>query len=87
MITLSDAKILSAAIRAGRAALGWSQQELADRSDSSMPTIARIEAAITSPRMETVSKLIGALEKAGVEFDWKHANGFGLTVTYPRRSR
>ncbi len=85
MITISDARILSAAIRAARGALGWSQQDLADKADVSLPTVARLEAALSSPKLETVSRMIGALEKAGVEFDWQVTNGFGIKVTLRKR--
>jgi len=86
MITLSDAKILSAAIRAGRGALNWSQNELAEKAGTALPTVARIEAGITSPKVHTLSLLITALEKGGVSFDWTHPNGFGLKVTLSKKS-
>ncbi len=85
MITISDARILSAAIRAARGALGWSQQDLAEKADLSLPTVARLEAALSSPKLETVSRMIGALEKAGVEFDWAITNGFGIRVSLRKR--
>jgi len=84
MITISDTLILSAAIRAARGALGWSQQDLADKAEVSLPTVARLEAALSSPKLETVSRMIGALEKAGVGFDWTVSNGFGIKVTLRR---
>jgi len=85
MITISDTRILSAAIRAARGALGWSQQDLADKADVSLPTAARLESMLSSPKLETVSRMIGALEKAGVEFDWAVTNGFGIKVTLRKR--
>ena len=85
MITQSDSQILSAAVRAGRAALGWSPAELAEKSGTSLPTVARIEACMTSPKLETISRMIGALEKGGVEFDWKQASGFGMQVKLGRK--
>ncbi len=65
MLTQSNFQVLAAAIRAGRGALSWSQQELADRSGISLPTVARLETFSGSPKLETVSKLIGAIEKGG----------------------
>lgn len=85
MITQSDSQILSAAIRAGRAALNWSQAELAEKASTSLPTVARIEASMTSPKLETISRLIGALEKGGVVFDWKQPSGFGMQVALGRK--
>jgi predicted transcriptional regulator len=85
MITVSDLRLLSAAIRAARGALSWSQQDLADKAGVSLPTVARLEAGLSSPKLETVSNMIGALEKAGVEFDWQVNNGFGIKVTLRKR--
>lgn len=70
MFTPSDASLLASAIRAGRVALGWSQQELATRADVSLPTITRIELAQTSPRIQTIGQLLNAMEQAGVSFVW-----------------
>ena len=77
--------VLAAAIRAGRAALGWSQQALADRAGTSLPTVARIEASMSSPKLETISRLIGALETAGIDFDWLYPGGFGMKVKLGER--
>ena len=70
MFTPSDAPVLASAIRAGRVALGWSQQELATRADVSLPTITRIELAQTSPRLQTIGQLLNAMDQAGVSFVW-----------------
>lgn len=78
-------RVLAAAIRAGRAALNWSQQDLADKAGVSLPTVARMEATSASPKLETVSRLIGALEKAGIQFDWGTGNGFAMTVALRKR--
>ena len=80
MLTESNTKVLASAIRAGRGALNWSQQELAERSGVSLPTVARIEASLSSPKLETVSRLIGAIQKAGVGYSW-NING-GYTLVY-----
>jgi predicted transcriptional regulator len=57
-------------IKAARAIVGWSQAELASRSDVSYPTVARLESSDgkVGGRPETVAKLVAALESAGVEF-------------------
>jgi len=57
-------------IRAARAALKWQQSELSERSSVSIPTIKRIEGG-TGPvkaNYDTVTKLVDALEKAGIQF-------------------
>jgi transcriptional regulator with XRE-family HTH domain len=66
----SSPSITAAQLRAARALLGWSQQELANSSGVSKPTIARLELE-TGPRggyESTQFKLVAAFESAGVEF-------------------
>jgi predicted transcriptional regulator len=57
-------------IKAARALLLWSQEDLATRSGVSYPTIARLEAddGALGGRADTVSRIVAALESAGVEF-------------------
>jgi predicted transcriptional regulator len=81
MLTQSNILVLAAAIRAGRGALNWSQNDLAEKSGVSLPTVARLEATIGSPKLETVGKLLGAIEKAGVKYDWSQPTGFVMTLT------
>ena len=81
MLTLSNFQVLAAAIRAGRGALSWSQQELAEKSGVSLPTVARLETSSGSPKLETVSRLIAAIEKAGVKFEWNQVEGFTMVFT------
>jgi predicted transcriptional regulator len=81
MLILSNFQVLAAAIRAGRGALSWSQQELAEKSGVSLPTVARLETSSGSPKLETVSRLIDAIEKAGVKFEWNQVEGFTMVFT------
>ena len=85
MLTQSNFQVLAAAIRAGRGALSWSQQELADKSGVSMPTVARLETSRGNPKLETVSRLIGAIEKGGVKFEWNQVEGFTMVFTLRKR--
>ena len=57
-------------IKAARALLGWSQEDLATKSDVSLATVKRLEAADgpLGGRENTGLKLRSALEKAGIEF-------------------
>jgi transcriptional regulator with XRE-family HTH domain len=57
-------------IRAARALLGWSQQRLADEAGLSAITVKRLEASdeTLQARFETVMKIKGAVETAGVVF-------------------
>lgn len=57
-------------IRAARALLGWSQQRLADEAGVSPITVKRLEGSEETfqARFETVMKVKGAVEAAGVVF-------------------
>ena len=59
-------------IRAARALLGWSQQELADRAVVSVNSVGRIEAAFEETELERRAagyfKVMRALRTAGIEF-------------------
>jgi ribosome-binding protein aMBF1 (putative translation factor) len=57
-------------IKAARALLGWSQEDLAAMAGVSVPTVKRLEAAdgLLGGREDTGIKLRGALERAGIEF-------------------
>jgi transcriptional regulator with XRE-family HTH domain len=56
-------------VKAARALLGWSQIDLAEKSGVSIPTIERLEGADgpIGGRPETASKIIAALQRAGIE--------------------
>jgi transcriptional regulator with XRE-family HTH domain len=62
--------LTSAQIRCARAALGWSAQELADKSGVVRRTIASIEgqAGVPSANSGTLLKIQATLEAAGIEF-------------------
>lgn len=58
-----------AQLRAARALLGIDQRTLADLAGVSLPTIQRMEASDGYVRgvVDTLTKVVGALESAGVE--------------------
>lgn len=60
--------IIPAQIRAGRALVGLTQDDLASASGLPKRTIARIELAEVSPRQSTIDAIRTALEAAGVKF-------------------
>lgn len=62
--------IFAPEIRAARALLGWSQDELARTASVGVATVRRLEAAGEEIKgsVETVWKIQQALEEAGVEF-------------------
>ncbi len=61
--------ITAAQLRAARALLGMDQRALAKASRLSLPTIQRMEGSdgVIRGNVESLMKLIGALERAGVE--------------------
>jgi transcriptional regulator with XRE-family HTH domain len=61
--------ISAAQLRAARAMLGIDQRRLAELSDLSVPTIQRMEASdgVIRGNVDSLMKLIGALDAAGVE--------------------
>lgn len=77
-------KVISA-LKAGRAALSWSQDELARRSGIALITIARMEAGRASPRLSTVGRLKQTLEEEGVRIIDESPHG-GFTVIVEGRA-
>lgn len=55
-------------IKAARALLDWTQEELAAAANLSKPSINTLERRIANPKMDTLNAIQRALEKAGVEF-------------------
>jgi transcriptional regulator with XRE-family HTH domain len=62
--------ITAAQIRAARALVSIDQRRLADLAGLSLPTIQRMEASdgVVRGNVDSLMKLMGALEAAGVEF-------------------
>ncbi len=73
-------EIAAAQVRAARAMVKWSQQDLARASGVSLPTIKRMEGSDGPIRSitENVWKVQRALEAAGVEFTDDDAPGVRL---------
>lgn len=55
-------------IRAARALLDWTQDELATKAAVALRTIRLFEAGDRQPHQQTLDRLQGALEEAGVQF-------------------
>ncbi|WP_265517915.1 helix-turn-helix domain-containing protein [Nitratireductor luteus] len=67
-------------IRAARALINWSREDLANASGVTVRTLARIEGAQTVPRQTTLGALSAALEAAGVEFTPENGGGPGVRL-------
>lgn len=70
-------------IRAARALLGWSQQELGDKAIVSLNAVARLEKGVVDSRMSTVQAIEAALSKAGIEFLARGEKGEGVRLRSP----
>ena len=85
--------ITAAQLRAARALLGLDQRRLAELSGLSVPTIQRMEASdgVIRGNVESLMKLIGALEGAGIELINDGAasasGGRGVRLKAPRRGK
>jgi transcriptional regulator with XRE-family HTH domain len=84
---MSILKVSIRQIKAARALLSWSQDDLAARSGLSVPTIKRLEAADgeVGGRAETREALLSALQDGGIEFI--RENGGGIGVRLAKRQR
>jgi transcriptional regulator with XRE-family HTH domain len=72
--------ITSAQLRAARIMLGIDQRQLAELAGLSVPTIQRMEASETMVRgnVDSLMKLIGAFDRAGIEMIDEGAASRGL---------
>jgi predicted transcriptional regulator len=70
-------------IRAARALLGWSQQQLADKAIVSVNALARLERGEVDPRMSTLMAVHKALRDAGIEFLSADGKGEGVRLASP----
>jgi transcriptional regulator with XRE-family HTH domain len=86
---VSIPKVSIKQIKAARALLGWSQEDLAGRANVSVPTVKRLEAAdgLLGGREETGIKLRRALEVAGIEFTNGDHPGVRLRTLGRKRER
>ena len=79
---MSILKVSIRQIKAARSLLGWSQEDLADQSAISLPTIKRLEAGDGSlgGRKETIEAIHSALSKGGVVFIPENGGGAGVRL-------
>jgi transcriptional regulator with XRE-family HTH domain len=69
-------------LKAARALLAWSQEQLAAAANVSIPTIKRLESqdGLLGGRAETGEKIEAALKTAGVEFIEENGGGPGVRL-------
>ena len=85
----STLKVSIRQIKAARALLGWSQEDLAGEADVSIPTIKRLEASdgLLGGRTETAEKIVMALTSAGIEFINESGGGSGVRLRKPPKQK
>jgi transcriptional regulator with XRE-family HTH domain len=73
-------------VKAARALLGWSQEQLAKNANVSIPTIKRLESqeGFLGGRANTAQKIGTSLEKAGVVFIDENGGGAGVRLKKAR---
>ena len=81
----ADPKLIYAAqVRAARALMNWSQDELAERAGIAKQTVLRIENGSFDARFSTVNALVSAFRRAGVEMGEDAAGVITLSVPSAR---
>ena len=81
--------LTGAQLRAARALLGMDQKTLADQAGVSLPTVQRMESSPGTVRgvVDTLTKIVDALERAGVELIGEgaqsHGGGRGVRLKKP----
>ena len=85
-MAVSIPKVSIRQLKAARALLRWSQEDLAEAARVSIATMKRLEAddGDLGGRPETGGRLIAALESAGIEFLGSDGAGTGVRM---RRTR
>ena len=88
-LPLSILKVSINQIKAARALLDWSQDDLAKAADVSLPTVKRLEAAggMLGGRVHTVQSLRSALERAGIKFIEENGGGQGVRLRKAPRKK
>jgi transcriptional regulator with XRE-family HTH domain len=71
---------IAVALRAGRAAVGWSQQEFAEKMGVAKSTVARIETLEMTPKSDFVMRAISLFREAGLEVDVHSSNGIPIKI-------
>ena len=73
---------IAVALRSARTALGWNQQEFADKMLVAKSTIARIETLEMTPKADFLTRALRLFHDAGVSVDLLHAEKIVLGVEF-----
>ncbi len=86
MVNAAPPTISSAQLRAARAWLNWSQEQLAKEAGVSKGAVNRFEQGTSLPHPATLERLRKALEAAGIEFQFRKMIGTGIGLAMPREA-
>ena len=86
MVNAHPPTISSAQLRAARAWLNWSQEQLAKEAGVSKGSVNRFEQGTSLPHPATLERLQQALEAAGIEFQFRKMIGSGIGFAPPRET-
>lgn len=68
-------------LRAARALIGWTQAQVADKANLSVPTVKRAEGAgALNASDRALTAIRAALEEAGIEFIAENGGGAGVRL-------
>ena len=89
MASKSILKVSIRQIKAARALLAWSQDQLAVAAGVSIPTIKRLEAndGPLGGSGQTIKKILSSMEAAGVEFIDENGGGPGVRLRKPAKEK
>ncbi len=71
-------------IRAARAMLGWSRDDLLKAAGISMSALLRLERSLADSRGSTINKVASALRQAGIEFLAREDRAIGVLLNLPQ---
>jgi len=71
-------------IRAARAMLGWSRDDLLKAAGISMSALLRLECSLADSRGSTINKVASALRQAGIEFLAREDRAIGVLLKMPQ---
>lgn len=86
--TARDVMLTPAQLKAARALIGWTREDLAEKSGIPAVTIRGFESLGADSKMSTILRMRRALSAAGVVFiDEDESGGPGVRLAKPRRGR
>jgi transcriptional regulator with XRE-family HTH domain len=85
--SLDDRRAFAAGLRMARAALGWSQSDLADLVGMTQRSVHRIEQGQCEPRRTTLLAIENVLRQAGLEIRYGDDGGLAVNVPAPLLKR